>query len=76
MHDAVNLETLGLPTAVVVTEEFVHEAEVQRAALGMNGLPILAIAHPLSTLTESEIAERVAAVVAQAPAIWRGKGRS
>ena len=38
MHDGVRLETLNRPTAVVVTTEFLHEAEVQRAALGMDGL--------------------------------------
>ena len=35
MHDAVELEGAGVPTAVIVTEAFLHEAQVQRAALGM-----------------------------------------
>ena len=38
MHDGVGLETRNRPTAVVVTSEFLHEAEVQRAALGMEAL--------------------------------------
>jgi hypothetical protein len=72
MHDGISLETLGRPTVVVVTEVFLHEAHVQRAALGMEALQPLVIAHPLSTLTEEEIGQRIATVVAQAPAIWRG----
>ena len=72
MHDGISLETLGRPTVVVVTEVFLHEAHVQRAALGMEALTPLVIAHPLSTLTEEEIAQRIATVVAQAPGIWRG----
>ena len=63
MHDAVSLERLGVPTAVVVTTEFVHEAHVQRAALGMDDLDPVVIRHPLSTLSDEEIAERVATAV-------------
>ena len=38
MHDGVSLEGLKRPTAVVVTTEFLREAELQRAALGMDAL--------------------------------------
>lgn len=72
MHDGINLEKLGLPTAVVVTEAFLHEAEVQRAALGMEGLKPVVITHPLSSLTDAEIDSRVGEAVSQATAVWRG----
>jgi hypothetical protein len=58
MHDGVSLETLKRPTAVIVTTEFLHEAHVQRAALGMAGLDPVVIEHPLSTLAEAEIERR------------------
>jgi hypothetical protein len=58
MHDGVSLETLKVPTAVIVTTEFVREAHVQRAALGMAALDPVVIDHPLSTLTEAEIDRR------------------
>ncbi len=70
MHDGISLEKLGRPTVVVVTEVFLHEAHVQRAALGMEGLQPLVIKHPLSTLTDEEIGQRVDTVVEQAPGIW------
>jgi hypothetical protein len=73
MHDGINLETLNRPTAVVVTSEFLHEAEVQRAALGMDQLAPVVIQHPLSTLTEAEIDARAADAAAQAKKIWLGK---
>lgn len=60
MHDAISLEALGIPTAVVVTSQFLHEAHVQRAALGMDSLDPVVIDHPLSTLTAEQIAQRVA----------------
>ena len=58
MHDAVALEERGVPTAVIVTDSFLHEADVQRAALGAELLEPVVITHPLSTLTDEEIAGR------------------
>ena len=58
MHDAVALEGAGVPAAVIVTEQFLHEAKVQRAALGMEGVEPAVIAHPLSTLSDDQIGER------------------
>ncbi len=72
MHDGVDLETRQLPTAVIVTAEFEHEAAVQRAALGMEALLPVVIPHPLSTLTDEEIEARAEAAVAQIVAVWRG----
>lgn len=72
MHDAVALEALDRPAAVVVTTEFLHEAHVQRAALGMNDLDPVVIAHPLSTLSDEEISQRAYDAVDQAVRIWLG----
>ena len=65
MHDAVGLEERGVPTAVIVTDAFLHEADVQRAALGAERLEPVVITHPLSTLTDEEIAARAAEAVAR-----------
>ena len=73
MHDGVSLEARSRPTAVVVTTEFLHEAEVQRAALGMEALRPVVIRHPLSTLTDAEIEARAADVATQAVRIWLGR---
>ena len=73
MHDGVSLETLNRPTAVVVTTEFLHEAEVQRTALGMGALAPAVIQHPLSTLTDAEIEMRAVDAATQAINIWLGR---
>jgi hypothetical protein len=73
MHDGVSLEARNRPTAVVVTTEFLCEAEAQRAALGMEGLVPVVIRHPLSTLTDAEIEARAADVATQAARIWLGR---
>jgi hypothetical protein len=72
MHDGIELEALGVPTAVIVTTEFVREAKVQRAALGMPDIVPAVIQHPLSSLTEDEIRARAAAVLPQVVEVWRG----
>ena len=58
---------------MVVTTEFVHEANMQRDALGMPDLAPVVIDHPLSTLSDAEIAQRAEQAVEQAVAIWLGK---
>ena len=73
MHDGISLETLDRPTAVVVTTEFRREAELQRAALGMDALVPVVIQHPLSTLTDAEIDARAADAAGQAARIWLGR---
>jgi len=72
MHDGMSLESLGVPTAVIVTTTFLHEARVQREALGMQGLVPVVIEHPLSSLSEEEIRGRASQAVAQVLGVWRG----
>ena len=60
MHDAISLESLGIPTAVIITSEFLREAELQRAALGMDAIAPVVIDHPLSTLDDAAIRRRAA----------------
>lgn len=73
MHDATRLEEAGIPTAVIVTREFVHEAQVQRTALGMAQLEPVVIDHPLSTLSQEEIESRAAQAVPQILQTWTGR---
>lgn len=73
MHDGVELESRGIPSAVIVTSGFIHEAAVQRAALGMPDLEPVTIAHPLSTISAEEIANRARDAACQAIARWTGQ---
>lgn len=73
MHDGVSLESLGVPTAVIITSEFLREARVQRAALGMPSLAPVVIQHPLSTLTDEQIRNRAAQALGDVVAVWQGR---
>ncbi len=64
---------MGRPTAVIVTSEFVHEAAMQKEALGMPDLRPVVIDHPLSTLAEEAIDERAERAAPQCAAIWLGR---
>ena len=70
MHDSVLLEAGGRPTAAIVTSEFVLEAETQRHALGMAGLMPVVITHPLSSLTDQEIVQRIEQALPQIERVW------
>ena len=72
MHDGFSLESLGVPTAVIVTTQFLHEARVQREALGMTGLVPVVIRHPLSSLSDEEIRGRAAQALEQVVGVWHG----
>jgi len=72
MHDTVMLEAKGRPTAIIVTTEFVLEAQTQRDALGMAALEPVVITHPLSSLTEAEIGARIEQALPQIERVWLG----
>jgi hypothetical protein len=70
MHDAIRLEAAGVPTAVIVTTVFEHEARVQREALGMTDLVPVIVAHPLSTLSSDELDRRASEALDQVLKTW------
>jgi hypothetical protein len=73
IRDAIALEKAGLPSAAIITTEFVAESALTRMALGMAGLPVVVIDHPVSSITAAEIASRVAAAATQAEEVWLGR---
>ena len=72
MHDSVMLESQGRPTALILTTEFVLEGKTQRDALGMASLEAVVINHPLSSLTEAEIGQRIEQALPQIECVWLG----
>ena len=70
IRDSVALEKLGIPSAAVITTEFVRETELTRRALGMPDFAPVVIDHPASSITSDEIATRVRQITEQAERIW------
>jgi hypothetical protein len=73
IRDSVALERLGIPSAAIVTTEFVRETQLTRRALGMPDFEAVVIDHPVSSLTHEEITMRVAQIRRQAEKIWLGR---
>ena len=70
IRDTIALEKLGVPTAAIITTEFVRETEVTLAALGMTKLATVVIEHPVSSITAAEIATRVETIRSRAQVVW------
>jgi hypothetical protein len=65
VSDAVNLESLGVPTVTFVTAPFETAARTTAMALGMPDLPLVVVAHDYFAATESQMAAAVAAQAAR-----------
>ena len=55
MHDGVFFEDHGIPTATVVTTEFVRAARAQAEALGAADYRPVVVPHPIQPLTREEV---------------------
>jgi len=72
IRDAVALEKLGVPSAAVITTEFVRETQLTRQALSMPDFEPVVIDHPVSSITPEEIDARVLQIREKAERIWLG----
>ena len=55
MHDGVFFEERGIPTATIISTEFVRAAAAQARALGADEYRTVVVAHPIQPLTRDEI---------------------
>ena len=55
MHDGVFFEDHGIPTATVISSEFVRAAGAQAQALGSTDYQTVVVAHPIQPLTRDEV---------------------
>ena len=55
MHDGVFFEDEGLPTATVISSEFVKAARAQAEALGAREYRTVVVPHPIQPLTRDEV---------------------
>jgi hypothetical protein len=55
VHDGVFFEDHGIPTATVISSEFVRAAAAQATALGATAYRTVVVAHPIQPLTREEV---------------------
>ncbi|WP_436348508.1 UGSC family (seleno)protein [Natronorubrum sp. FCH18a] len=58
VYDSTDLEKKGTPVATINTDEFVKLGQSESQSLGMPGLPIVTIPHPMGDLREEAVHER------------------
>ena len=72
MHDGIEMEKLGIPTASIVTHVFVNTANAMTRMMGVPDFEYIVAQHPLSSLTDAEIKERAAQLVPEVERILLG----
>ncbi len=55
MHDLVRLESRGIASVGIATEPFTDEAIEQARLLGMPGVKVLYLPHPVQLLTTTQL---------------------
>lgn len=55
VHDVIRLERHGIPSVAVATRPFVDEAVEQAESLGMLGIAVVYVRHPVQLLEPSEL---------------------
>jgi hypothetical protein len=53
------LETLGVPTVVIGTDEFAELARLESRNRGLPGLPLALVPHPLGGIGKEEVLRKV-----------------
>lgn len=65
VHDGVTLEKRGVPTATVNSDAFVVLGQQEAVALGLPGLPIVMVPHPMGDVSAEVVAERARDMIGQ-----------
>lgn len=58
VYDSVDIEGEGVPTATVNSEEFVRLGQSECRSLGMPGLPLVTVPHPMGDVDRETVRER------------------
>ena len=58
VYDSVDLEKRGTPVATINSEEFVRLGQSESRSLGLPGLPLITVPHPMGGVSEEIVRER------------------
>ena len=62
MHDGIEMERLGIPTASIITDVFLNTATAMTRMMGVPDYEFVVARHPLSSLTDQECKESAAQI--------------
>lgn len=55
MHDAISLEKRGIPTAVLISDQFIPGVQAIAKTRGMDDYPFVVVKHPIGSLTDENL---------------------
>ena len=76
MHDGIEMEKLGIPTASIITHVFKNTANAMTRMMGVPDFDYIMAEHPLSSLTDAQVKERAAQLAPEVERILLGKEKS
>jgi hypothetical protein len=65
VYDSIDLEKKGTPVATVNSDEFVKLGQSEAQSLGMPGLPLVTVTHPMGDLHEPEVLDRAESAIGE-----------
>ncbi len=72
MHDGIEMERLGIPTASIITHVFLPTAKAMTRMMGVPDYEFVVAQHPLSSLTDEECKEKAAQIAPEVERILLG----
>jgi len=62
VHDGIEMERLGIPTASIITHVFLNTAKAMTRMMGVPDYEFVVAEHPLSSLTDEECRARAESI--------------
>ncbi|PKB80098.1 MAG: hypothetical protein BZY88_09970 [SAR202 cluster bacterium Io17-Chloro-G9] len=72
MHDGIEMERLGIPTASIITHVFLPTAKAMTRMMGVPDYEFVVAEHPLSSLSDDECDERATQIFDKVESILLG----
>ncbi len=72
MHDGIEMERLGVPTASIITHVFLNTAKAMTRMMGVPDYEFVVAEHPLSSLTDEECKARAQSIASDVERILLG----
>jgi hypothetical protein len=69
VYDSIDLERRGVPVATINSEEFVRLGQSEARSLGMPGLPLVTVAHPMGDADGPTVRRRARGAVEEIAAV-------
>jgi len=75
VHDGIQAENAGLPSATICTDRFIHTAAAMARLWGAPDYPTILTEHPIENLTREQLRRRAEGLAPQVAGVLTGDVR-